>query len=291
MRPRGPPRTSAPTNAAHHMTRNAAHSRHAQNRAHHVARRAVYMVGADVPGRPPPVRTGTTPVDDASTRAAEDVGPYQHRTSHDTQRRALTARAGPRISCGAQGRIHGRGGRPRPPAPRTGTTPENDASTRAAGDVGPYQRRTAVACRTARTMWRAGPYACGRGGRPRPPAPRTGTMPVDDASARAAEDVGPYQRRTSHDTQRRALTARAEPRAPCGAQGRIHGRGGRPRPPAPRTGTTPVDDASARAAGDVGPYQHRTAVVCRAAHTSCGAQDDDAHDTLTDAGSLRPSDD
>ena len=49
------------------------------------------------------------------------------------------------------------------------------------------------------------------------------------------------------------------------ARGRIHGRGGRPRPPAPRTGTTPVDDASARAAGDVGPYQHRTAVMCRAA--------------------------
>ena len=63
------------------------------------------------------------------------------------------------------------------------------------------------------------------------------------------------------------------------------------RPPRARTGTTPVDDASTRAAGDVGPYQHRTAVVCRAAHTSCGAQDDDAHDTLTDAGSLRPSDD
>ena len=42
--------------------------------------RAVCMVGADVLGRPPPVRTGTTPVDDASTRAAEDVGPYQRRT-------------------------------------------------------------------------------------------------------------------------------------------------------------------------------------------------------------------
>ena len=68
----------------------------AQGRAYHVARRTVYMVGADVPGRPPPVRTGTTPEDDASARAAEDVGPYQ--------------------------------------------------------------RRTAVACRTARTMWRAGPY-------------------------------------------------------------------------------------------------------------------------------------
>ena len=63
------------------------------------------------------------------------------------------------------------------------------------------------------------------------------------------------------------------------------------RPPPARTGTTPEDDASVRAAGDVGPYQRRTAVVCRAAHTSCGAQDDDAHDTLTDAGSLRPSDD
>ena len=119
MRPRGPPRTSAPTNAAQPWR--------AEPRTHHVARRTVYMVGADVLGRPPRARTGTTPVDDASTRAAEDVGPYQHRTSHDTQhrtshdtqRRALTARAGPRISCGAQGRIHGRGGRPRPPAPRT----------------------------------------------------------------------------------------------------------------------------------------------------------------------------
>ena len=139
----------------------------AQGRAYHVARRAVCMVGADVLGRPPYARTRTTPEDDASARAAEDVGPYQ--------------------------------------------------------------RRTAVACRTARTMWRAGPYTYGRGGRPRPPDPRTRTTPVDDASARAAEDVGPYQR--------------------------------------------------------------RTAVVCRAAHTSCGAQDDDAHDTLTDAGSLRPSDD
>ena len=63
------------------------------------------------------------------------------------------------------------------------------------------------------------------------------------------------------------------------------------RPPRTRTGTTPVDDASTRAAGDVGPYQRRTAVVCRDAHTSCGTPDDDANDTLTDAGSLRPSDD
>ena len=46
----------------------------------------------------------------------------------------------------------------RPPRARTGTTPVDDASTRAAEDVGPYQHRTAVACRTARTMWRAGPY-------------------------------------------------------------------------------------------------------------------------------------
>ena len=38
------------------------------------------MVGADVLGRPPPARTGTTPVDDASARAAGDVGPYQRRT-------------------------------------------------------------------------------------------------------------------------------------------------------------------------------------------------------------------
>ena len=45
-----------------------------------------------------------------------------------------------------------------PPYARTGTTPEDDASARAAEDVGPYQRRTAVVCRAARTMWRAGPY-------------------------------------------------------------------------------------------------------------------------------------
>ena len=128
------------------------------------------MVGADVPGRPPPARTRTTPVDDASTRAAEDVGPYQRRTPHDTQRRALTARAEPHTSCGAQGRIH-----------------------------------------------MVGADVPGR-----PPPVRTGTTPVDDASTRAAEDVGPYQRRTSHDTQRRALTARAEPHTSCGAQGRIH---------------------------------------------------------------------
>ena len=63
---------------------------------------------------------------------------------------------GPHTSCGAQGRIHGRGGRPRPPDPRTGTTPEDDASTRAAEDVGPYQRRTYG--RAAHIMWRAGPY-------------------------------------------------------------------------------------------------------------------------------------
>ncbi len=187
------------------------------------------MVGADVPGRPPPARTGTTPEDDASARAAEDVGPYQRRTPHDTQRRALTARAEPHTSCGAQGRIHMVGadvpGRP-PPA-------------------------------QGRRRWTMRPR-----GPPRTSAPTNAAQPW-----------------------------RAEPHTSCGTQDRIHGRGGRPRPPAPRTGTTPVDDASTRAAEDVGPYQHRTAVACRTAHTSCGAQDDDAHDTLTDAGSLRPSDD
>ena len=62
--------------------------------------------------------------------------------------------AGPH-SRDARGRIHGRGGRPRPPDPRTGTTPEDDASTRAAEDVGPYQRRTYG---RAAQPWRAGPY-------------------------------------------------------------------------------------------------------------------------------------
>ena len=66
----------------------------AQGRAYHVARRAVYMVGADVPGRPPPARTRTTPVDDASTRAAGDVGPYQRRTAV-VCRAAQPWRAGP----------------------------------------------------------------------------------------------------------------------------------------------------------------------------------------------------
>ena len=161
MRPRGPPRTSAPTNAAHHMTRNAAHSRHAQNRTHHVARRTVYMVGADVLGRPPRARTGTTPVDDASTRAAEDVGPYQRRT-------AVACRTA-HTSCGAQGRIHGRGGRPRPPDPRTH---RDDAGGRCvrAGRRGrrplptPHSRNVKG---RAHIMWRAGrrcarhTYRCG----------------------------------------------------------------------------------------------------------------------------------
>ena len=66
----------------------------AQGRAYHVARRTVYMVGADVPGRPPPARRRTTPVDDASTRAAEDVGPYQRRTAVAC-RTAQPWRAGP----------------------------------------------------------------------------------------------------------------------------------------------------------------------------------------------------
>ena len=185
------------------------------------------MVGADVPGRPPPARTGTTPEDDASARAAEDVGPYQRRTPHDTQRRALTARAEPHTSCGAQGRIHmvGADVPGRPPPVRTGTTPVDDASTRAAEDVGPYQHRT-------------------------------------------SHDT---QHRTSHDTQRRALTARAGPRISCGAQGRIHGRGGRPRPPAPRTHK---DDAGGRCvrAGRRGrrplPTPHSRGVQDRAHHVA-----------------------
>ena len=67
----------------------------AQGRAYHVARRAVYMVGADVPGRPPPARTRTMPVDDASARAAEDVGPYQRRTALVCRAAHIMWRAGP----------------------------------------------------------------------------------------------------------------------------------------------------------------------------------------------------
>ena len=193
MRPRGPPRTSAPTNAAQpwcagphsrdargrmhgrggrprppaprthkddaggrcvHAGRRGRrplptpHSRGVQDHTHHVARRAVYMVGADVPGRPPPAQG-------RRRRTMRPRGPP--RTSAPTNT-AQPWCAGPHASCGAQGRIHGRGGRPRPPAPRTGTTPEDDASARAAEDVGPYQRRTAVVCRTAHIMWHAGPY-------------------------------------------------------------------------------------------------------------------------------------
>ena len=66
----------------------------AQGRAYHVARRAVCMVGADVPGRPPHARTRTTPEDDASTRAAGDVGPYQRHTAV-VCRAAQPWRAGP----------------------------------------------------------------------------------------------------------------------------------------------------------------------------------------------------
>ena len=196
MRPRGPPRTSAPTNAAHHMTRNAAHSRHAQNRTHHVA----------------------------------------------------------------QGRIHGRVGRPRPPDPRTRTTPEDDASARAAGDVGPYQRRTALVCRAAHTSCGAQGRMHGRGGRPRPPALRTHK---DDAGGRCVR-AGRRGRRPlptphSRDVQGRAAVAR---RAVYMVGADVPGR-----PPRARTRTTPVDDASARAAEDVGPYQRRTAVACRTART------------------------
>ena len=112
------------------------------------------MVGADVPGRPPPARTGTTPEDDASARAAEDVGPYQRRTAVACRTARTMWRAEPHTSCGAQGRIHmvGADVPGRPPYARTRTTPVNDTSARAAEDVGPYQRRTAVVCRAARTM-------------------------------------------------------------------------------------------------------------------------------------------
>ena len=204
---RGPPRTSAPTNAARTvgpriMWRAGPHT-------YHVTRRAVYMVGADVLGRPPPARTGATPVDDASARAAGDVGPYQH--------------------------------------------------------------RTAVVCRTAHIMWRAGPYTYGRGGRPRPPAPRTHK---DDAGGRYVR-AGRRGRRPLPTSHSRGVQGRA-----AVTYGAVY-----------MVGAMPEDDASARAAEDVGPYQRRTVVVYRATHISCDAQDDDAHDTLTDAGSLRPSDD
>ena len=180
------------------------------------------MVGADVPGRPPPARTGTTPEDDASARAAVDVGPYQRRT-------AVVCRAA-HTSCGTQGHIHmvGADVPGRPPPHR------DDAGGR-----------------------------CVRAG-------RRGRRPLPTPHCRGVQG-------RTHHVARRAV---------CMVGADVPGR-----PPHARTRTMPVDDASTRAAEDVGPYQRRTAVVCRAAHTSCGAQDDDAHDTLTDAGSLRPSDD
>ena len=164
--------------------------------------------------------------------------------------------AGPH-SRDAQGRIHGRGGRPRPPAPRTGTTPEDDASARAAGDVGPYQRRTAVACRAAHIMCAQGRIH-GRGGRPRPPAPRTHR---DDAGGRYVH-AGRRGRRPLPTPHSRGVQGRT-----AVTRGAVYmvGADVLGRPPPARTRTMPVDDASTRAAGDVGPYQRRTAVVCRAA--------------------------
>ena len=158
------------------------------------------MVGADVLGRPPYARTRTTPEDDASARAAEDVGPYQRRTSHDTQRRALTARAEPHTSCGAQGRILVGADVPgRPPPARTRTTPVDDASTRAAEDVGPYQRRTAVACRAAQP-WRAGPRTHHVARRT---TMRTTHLPMRDLFARLtteSNDMRPFPRRSTQAT-------------------------------------------------------------------------------------------
>ena len=106
--------------------------------------------------------------------------------------------AGPRAPCGAQGRIHGRGGRPRPPAPRTH---KDDAGGRCvhAGRRGrrplPTPHSLGVQGRAYHVARRA-VYMVGADVLGRPPPARTGTMPVDDTSARAAEDVGPYQRRT-----------------------------------------------------------------------------------------------
>ena len=150
------------------------------------------MVGADVPGRPPPVRTGTTPVDDASTRAAEDVGPYQRRTSHDTQRRALTARAEPHTSCGTQDRIHGRGGRPRPPAPRTH---RDDAGGRCV-HAGRRGRRPLPTPHSRDVQGRAHHVA-------RRTTMRTTHLPMRDLFARLtteSNDMRPFPRRSTQTT-------------------------------------------------------------------------------------------
>ena len=78
------------------------HSRGVQGRTA-VTRGVVYMVGADVLGRP-------TPAQGRRRRTMRPRGPP--RTSAPTN---AARTAGPH-SRGARGRIHGRGGRPRPPA-------------------------------------------------------------------------------------------------------------------------------------------------------------------------------
>ena len=213
---RGPPRTSAPTNAARTvgpriMWRAGPHT-------YHVTRRAVYMVGADVLGRPP----------HAQGRRRWTMRPRgPPRTSAPTN----TARtAGPRIiSCGAQGRIHGRGGRPRPPAPRTHKDDAGGRCVRAGRrgrrplltphSRGVQNRAHHVARRTvymvgADVLGRPPPHRDDAGGR-YVHAGRRGRRPLPTPHSRdvqgrahhvarrtvymvgAAGDVGPYQRRTT----------------------------------------------------------------------------------------------
>ncbi len=136
------------------------------------------MVGADVLGRPPP--TGTTPLDDTSTRAAEDVGPYQHHVHG-----RATCMVGPHTVGPHMVEPHTVGpymvgadvlGRP----PHAGTTPVDDTSTRAAGTSAPtnttHSWRAQGHTRSGRTH--------GRGGRPRPPAPSPPAPRKDNAGAR-----------------------------------------------------------------------------------------------------------
>ena len=99
MRPRGPPGTSAPTNAAQPWCAGP-RSRGTQGRIHGRG-------GRPRPPAPP----------HAQGRCRWTIRPRgPPRTSAPTN---AARTAGPRISCGAQGRMYGRGGRPRPPAPPT----------------------------------------------------------------------------------------------------------------------------------------------------------------------------
>ena len=154
----------------------------AQGRAYHVARRAVYMVGADVLGRPPPAQG-------RRRRTMRPRGPP--RTSAPTNT-AQPWRVGPRAPCGAQGRIHGRGGRPRPPAPRT----HKDDAGRRCVHAGRRGRRPLPTPHNRDAQNRAHHVA-------RRTTMRTTHLPMRDLFARLtteSNDMRPFPRRSTQAT-------------------------------------------------------------------------------------------